>query len=142
MPLQLPWLEPEDPLPPPNRAWGPDTPAPGLLAAGGALDLAHLRAAYAQGARLVLTDSGGLQEETTALGVPCLTIRENTERPITVEQGTNTMVGRDREAILSGVSEVLSGGGKSGRIPEFWDGHAAERIATHLAGWLVARQRR
>ena len=94
------------------------------------------------GARLVLTDSGGLQEETTALGVPCLTIRENTERPITVEQGTNTMVGRDREAILSGVSEVLSGGGKSGRIPEFWDGHAAERIAAHLAGWLVARQRR
>ncbi len=94
------------------------------------------------GARLVLTDSGGLQEETTALGVTCLTIRENTERPITVEQGTNTMVGRDREAILSGVSEVLSGGGKSGRIPEFWDGHAAERIAAHLAGWLVARQRR
>ena len=94
------------------------------------------------GARFVLTDSGGLQEETTALGIPCLTMRENTERPITVEQGTNTMVGRDREAILSGVSEILAGGGKSGRIPEFWDGRAAERIAAHLAGWLVARHRR
>lgn len=90
-------------------------------------------------ARFVLTDSGGLQEETTALGVPCLTMRENTERPITVEQGTNTMVGRDRRAILSGAVDILSGGGKRGRIPELWDGHAAERIASHLAGWLIAR---
>ncbi|MFB0935690.1 MAG: UDP-N-acetylglucosamine 2-epimerase (non-hydrolyzing) [Propionivibrio sp.] len=93
-------------------------------------------------ARLVLTDSGGLQEETTALGVPCLTMRENTERPITVEQGTNTMVGRDRAAILCGVDDILAGGGKSGRVPECWDGHAAERIAAHLAGWLIARTRR
>lgn len=91
------------------------------------------------GARLVLTDSGGLQEETTALGIPCLTMRENTERPITVEQGTNTMVGRDRAAILAGVAEILSGEGKSGRVPELWDGRAAERIASHLAGWLTAR---
>ena len=90
-------------------------------------------------ARVVLTDSGGLQEETTALGIPCLTMRENTERPITVKQGTNTMVGRDRAAILGGVDEILAGGGKSGRVPELWDGHAAERIAAHLAGWLVAR---
>ena len=90
-------------------------------------------------ARVVLTDSGGLQEETTALGIPCLTMRENTERPITVEQGTNTMVGRDRAAILGGVDEILAGGGKSGRVPELWDGRAAERIAAHLAGWLVAR---
>lgn len=90
-------------------------------------------------ARLVLTDSGGLQEETTALGIPCLTMRENTERPITVEQGTNTMVGRDRAAILCGVAEILGGGGKSGRVPELWDGRAAERIASHLAGWLLAR---
>ncbi len=94
------------------------------------------------GARLVLTDSGGLQEETTALGVPCLTMRENTERPITIEQGTNTMVGRDRQAILSCVDDILSGGGKSGRVPEFWDGHAAERIAAHLADWLIARHSR
>lgn len=90
-------------------------------------------------AKVVLTDSGGLQEETTALGVPCLTIRENTERPITVEQGSNTMVGRDRMAILGGVDEVLAGGGKRGRIPELWDGRAAERIADDLAQWLIGR---
>lgn len=91
-------------------------------------------------ARLMLTDSGGLQEETTAVGVPCLTLRENTERPITIEQGTNTLVGTDRQAILAGVDEILSGGGKSGCVPEFWDGHAAERIAAHLSAWLLARQ--
>jgi len=88
------------------------------------------------GAALVLTDSGGLQEETTALGVPCLTLRENTERPITVEQGTNTMVGRDRAAILAGVDDILAGRGKHGRVPEYWDGHAAERIAADLWRWL------
>jgi len=87
-------------------------------------------------AALVLTDSGGLQEETTALGIPCLTMRENTERPITVEQGTNTMVGRDRDAILQGVSDILAGRGKRGRVPELWDGRAAERIADDLSRWL------
>jgi UDP-N-acetylglucosamine 2-epimerase (non-hydrolysing) len=87
-------------------------------------------------ATLLLTDSGGLQEESTALGVPCLTLRENTERPITVEQGTNTLVGRDREAILQGVEQVLAGQGKRGRVPELWDGHAAERIAADLWQWL------
>lgn len=92
------------------------------------------------GAALVLTDSGGLQEETTALGVPCLTMRENTERPITVEQGTNTMVGRDRAAILSGVDAILGGRGKRGRVPEFWDGRAAERIAADLWSWLRPAQ--
>jgi len=91
------------------------------------------------GARIVLTDSGGLQEETTALGVPCLTMRENTERPITVEQGTNTMVGRDTAAIRRQTAETLAGHGKSGRVPELWDGHTAERIAADLAGWLLAR---
>ena len=90
-------------------------------------------------ARLVLTDSGGLQEETTALGVPCLTLRENTERPITVSQGTNTLVGRDADAIRKGVAEILAGGGKQGRVPELWDGRAAERIAADLARWLMAR---
>lgn len=93
------------------------------------------------GATLVLTDSGGLQEETTALGVPCLTMRENTERPITVEQGTNTMVGRDRAAILQGVADILAGRGKRGRVPEYWDGHAAERIAADLWTWLRADPR-
>ena len=91
------------------------------------------------GARMVLTDSGGLQEETTALGVPCLTLRENTERPITVEQGTNTMVGRDIETIRREAAEILTGRGKQGRVPEFWDGHAAERIATDLSKWLLHR---
>ncbi len=91
-------------------------------------------------ARIVLTDSGGLQEETTALGIPCLTMRENTERPITVEQGTNTMVGRDVEAIRHHAAETLAGRSKSGRTPELWDGHAAERIAADLAAWLIARQ--
>ena len=90
-------------------------------------------------ATLVLTDSGGMQEETTALGVPCLTLRENTERPITIEQGTNTLVGRDRSAMLREVNEILAGRGKRGRVPELWDGHAAERIAAHLARWLARR---
>lgn len=80
-------------------------------------------------ARFVMTDSGGVQEETTALGLPCLTLRENTERPITVSEGTNTMVGSASNAILGAVSEILSHGGKRGRIPALWDGHAAERIA-------------
>ena len=88
------------------------------------------------GATLVLTDSGGLQEETTALGVPCLTMRENTERPITVHEGTNMMVGRDVQAIRGGVADILAGRGKRGRVPELWDGHAAERIAADLFLWL------
>jgi len=86
-------------------------------------------------ARLVLTDSGGIQEETTALGVPCLTLRDNTERPITVAQGTNTLVGSDPERIRRTALEVLASGGKAGRVPELWDGHAATRIATVIAGW-------
>jgi UDP-N-acetylglucosamine 2-epimerase (non-hydrolysing) len=90
-------------------------------------------------ATLALTDSGGIQEETTALAVPCLTMRENTERPITVEQGTNTLVGRDRPRILRLVDEILANGGKRGRSPELWDGRAAERIAEHLAQWLARR---
>lgn len=89
-----------------------------------------------QRARLVLTDSGGVQEETTALGVPCLTLRENTERPITVTEGTNTVVGINPDRILTAAREVLTGGGKAGRIPERWDGHAAERIAAVLVNEL------
>jgi len=89
-------------------------------------------------ARGVLTDSGGVQEETTALGVPCLTLRDNTERPITAEQGTNSVVGRDRDKILAAVGEIIRSGGKRGRVPEYWDGKAAERIAGHLAAWLPA----
>jgi UDP-N-acetylglucosamine 2-epimerase (non-hydrolysing) len=93
-------------------------------------------------ATVVLTDSGGMQEETTALGVPCLTMRDNTERPITVEEGTNTVVGTDAQAVRAAVDAILAGGGKHGRIPEYWDGRAAERIATHLCNWLAMHERR
>ena len=88
-------------------------------------------------ARLVLTDSGGIQEETTALAVPCLTMRDNTERPITVDQGTNTLVGRSSQLALECVDDVIRTGGKRGRTPELWDGRAAERIAVELRGWLA-----
>lgn len=87
-------------------------------------------------AKFVMTDSGGLQEETTALGVPCLTLRPSTERPITVSEGTNTIVDIDPVQILSGVDDILLTGGKSGRVPEYWDGHAAERIITILDDWI------
>lgn len=93
-----------------------------------------------QDASAVLTDSGGIQEETTALGVPCLTLRENTERPITITDGTNTLVGGDRGALLTALDEILAHGGKRGRVPECWDGRAAERIAAHLATWLEERE--
>ena len=90
-------------------------------------------------ARLVLTDSGGVQEETTALAVPCLTMRDNTERPITVDEGTNTVVGRDRARVLGCVDDIFATGGKRGRIPQFWDGRAATRIAADLDSWLATR---
>ena len=106
-----------------------------LMAPQGYLEMLGLLA----NARIVITDSGGIQEETTALGVPCLTMRENTERPITVEQGTNSIVGRDRARVLACVDEIVATGGKHGRVPEFWDGHAGERIAAHLSAWLAAR---
>lgn len=91
-------------------------------------------------AKLALTDSGGIQEETTALGVPCLTLRNNTERPITVDEGTNLIVGQSRATILAAAEEILGTGGKAGRVPEYWDGHAAERIADHLRTWLKTQQ--
>jgi len=79
-------------------------------------------------AAFVLTDSGGLQEETTALGIPCFTIRENTERPVTIEEGTNTLVGITPEGILSAYRDFRAGQVKKGRVPQLWDGHASERI--------------
>ena len=81
-----------------------------------------------QHACIVLTDSGGIQEETTVLGVPCLTLRENTERPITIEVGTNILVGTDKHRIIEEAFHILDGETKQGRIPEGWDGKAAERI--------------
>jgi UDP-N-acetylglucosamine 2-epimerase (non-hydrolysing) len=85
-------------------------------------------------ATVVITDSGGIQEETTYLGVPCLTLRENTERPVTVSLGTNVLVGRDPDKLRSEVSRVLAGEAKKGTIPPLWDGHAGERIAALLTG--------
>ncbi|HZZ84172.1 MAG TPA: UDP-N-acetylglucosamine 2-epimerase (non-hydrolyzing) [Anaeromyxobacteraceae bacterium] len=84
------------------------------------------------GARLILTDSGGLQEEATGLGIPCLTLRENTERPVTVDEGTNVVVGTDPERILREAAAALDGNGKRGRRPALWDGRAAERVVDAL----------
>ena len=89
-------------------------------------------------ATVVITDSGGIQEETTCLGVPCLTIRENTERPITVEMGTNILVGHNRISLHREVDKILKGQGKLGKIPPLWDGLAGERIATVLCGPSLA----
>ncbi|MGZ9265386.1 MAG: non-hydrolyzing UDP-N-acetylglucosamine 2-epimerase, partial [Candidatus Deferrimicrobiaceae bacterium] len=96
-----------------------------LVVPVGSLDMLHAM----KGAAVVLTDSGGLQEETTVLGIPCVTIRENTERPVTVEEGTNYLAGTDPAMILSVANEILSGRGKKGTVPPLWDGHAAGRIA-------------
>jgi UDP-N-acetylglucosamine 2-epimerase (non-hydrolysing) len=100
-----------------------------ILEPMGYLDFLHLWS----NARLVMTDSGGLQEETTALAVPCLTLRENTERPITVEQGTNKIVGHDPVRIVEAVRDLLNNGHRAGtRVPELWDGRAADRIVDAL----------
>jgi UDP-N-acetylglucosamine 2-epimerase (non-hydrolysing) len=96
----------------------------------GYLELLHLN----MHATMVVTDSGGLQEETTVLGVPCITLRHNTERPITCEVGTNFIVGNSREAILGQALKVLSGEVPRGRVPPKWDGRAADRIVDILAG--------
>ena len=85
---------------------------------------------------MVITDSGGIQEETTYLGIPCLTVRENTKRPITVSMGTNVLVGRDRDKLRSELSRALGGDQKNGAVPPLWDGHAGERIADVLVGRL------
>ena len=81
-------------------------------------------------ASIVLTDSGGIQEETTVLGIPCLTLRNNTERPVTITEGTNELVGNSPEVIYERAMDILRNGGKHGRIPKLWDGKAAERIVS------------
>jgi UDP-N-acetylglucosamine 2-epimerase (non-hydrolysing) len=93
------------------------------------------------GARLVLTDSGGIQEETSVLGVPCLTLRTTTERPVTVTEGTNRLVDPyDAAAIVGAVDEVLAAPmPAAGHRPELWDGHAAQRIVAVIAGWAASR---
>jgi UDP-N-acetylglucosamine 2-epimerase (non-hydrolysing) len=92
----------------------------------GYLDFVRLLAS----AKVVLTDSGGIQEETTVLGVPCITLRENTERPVTIDEGTNILAGTKRDRVLAAFEQALSG--KAGRAPRFWDGKSAERIGDSL----------
>lgn len=94
----------------------------------GYLEFLHLN----MNAKMVLTDSGGLQEETTVLGVPCITIRPNTERPITCTEGTNVLVGNDPKKVLEAADSILHGSSLSGKVPAKWDGHAAERIVEVL----------
>jgi UDP-N-acetylglucosamine 2-epimerase (non-hydrolysing) len=107
-----------------------------ILPPAGYLDFIALQA----GARIVLTDSGGVQEETTALGVPCVTLRANTERPITVTQGTNTLAGRDPARIAEVAQRVLADPPPP-RCPELWDGHAGERVAAVLVAGGTATTR-
>lgn len=110
---------------------------PGVMATGplGYLDFLQLL----NEARLVLTDSGGIQEETTILGVPCLTLRENTERPATIEEGTNRLVGTAPGGILAAAMAALRSGARNGRVPALWDGRAAARIFDVLEG-IFARE--
>ncbi len=83
-------------------------------------------------ARVVVTDSGGIQEETTALGIPCLTVRENTERPITTEEGTNTLIGTNPADLIVAVDAVLANGGKKGRIPQLWTERLSADCGCHI----------
>jgi UDP-N-acetylglucosamine 2-epimerase (non-hydrolysing) len=85
-------------------------------------------------AKFLLTDSGGLQEESTFFGIPCLTLRENTERPVTVTQGTNILVGTDPTRIVEETLDILKGNGKRGEVPELWDEGVAQRIVEVLSG--------
>ena len=91
-------------------------------------------------ARLVLTDSGGIQEETTVLGVPCLTLRDNTERPITVEQGTNQVIGSDPPDLPGAIRKALEQPMRVKPAPDLWDGHAAERIVAILLQQLGTKR--
>ncbi len=111
-----------------ERLLGGQSPALRMTEPLGYLEFLQLMAE----ARLVLTDSGGIQEETTALGVSCLTLRDSTERPVTVDEGTNTMVGTEPDAIRAAVRKILDGEAKKGRVPALWDGRAAARIVDIL----------
>jgi UDP-N-acetylglucosamine 2-epimerase (non-hydrolysing) len=89
-------------------------------------------------AKLIITDSGGVQEESTALGIPCLTVRESTERPITLSEGTNLLVGLNGRRLVEEARKVLRGEGKKGQLPRLWDGHASARIVRVLADQVTS----
>jgi UDP-N-acetylglucosamine 2-epimerase (non-hydrolysing) len=90
-------------------------------------------------AKAVITDSGGITEETTVMGVPCLTLRDNTERPETISLGTNELIGTNPAKLKPALDLVFDGKWKTGKIPPLWDGHAAERIVAHLQNILFPR---
>lgn len=131
---QLPLIFPVHPRTRANLELFNLTPAPNITLTGplSYMDFLNLW----KDANLVMTDSGGLQEETTALGVPCLTLRHNTERPITVDEGTNTLVGNIPEVIVCEAQRILAGQGKAGKRPVLWDGRAAVRIVEKLESLL------
>ena len=91
-------------------------------------------------AKFILTDSGGIQEESTYFGVPCLTLRENTERPITITEGTNHLVDLNEESIVNSAREIIEGHIKQGKIPKYWDGKTAKRIVKVLDEWFETRE--
>ena len=91
-------------------------------------------------AKFILTDSGGIQEESTYFGVPCLTLRENTERPITITEGTNHLVDLNEESIVNSAREIIEGNVKQGKIPKYWDGKTAKRIVKVLDEWFEKRE--
>lgn len=99
-----------------------------LIPPTGYLDFIHLE----ENAKFILTDSGSIQGETTVLGIPCLTLRENTERPVTTEMGTNLLVGTSKSRIVEESLKILNGNVKHGEVPPLWDGHTAERIGKVL----------
>jgi UDP-N-acetylglucosamine 2-epimerase (non-hydrolysing) len=127
---QLVKLETKAPIEP-MAAAGTGRPRPGVITLTeplGYIDFLRVMAA----ARLVLTDSGGVQEETTCLGVPCLSLRRNTERPVTTELGTTVLAGTDPDQVLKMTRAALNENGKTATLPPLWDGHAAERIVQVL----------
>jgi UDP-N-acetylglucosamine 2-epimerase (non-hydrolysing) len=129
---KMPVIFPVHPRTKARLAAGPCRPGIQAIDPLGYLDFLALTS----NARIVITDSGGLQEETTALGIPCLTVRENTERPITISQGTNRLVGTNPERLRAAIAEALVPRNTPAPRPDLWDGHTAERIADVYAGFL------